>query len=140
MPWSGSVAGHQLQQRRFAGAVGAQHAPAFLAAHQEVQALIDRLGAVALVDVAQADDVVARARAGLELELHGLATPRRLDALDLVQLLDPALDLGGVGGARLEPLDEVDFLGEHRLLALELRLALLFAERPLLLVEIESPE
>ena len=38
-------------------------------------------------------------------------------------------------GARLEPLDELDLLGEHRLLALELRLLLLLGERALLLVE-----
>ena len=38
------VAGHQLQQGRLAGAVGAQDAPALLAAHQEVEAGIDRLG------------------------------------------------------------------------------------------------
>ena len=130
-------AGHQFQQRRLAGAVGAQHAPAFLAAHQEIEAFIDRLGAVALVDVAQADHVVARPRRAPELELDRLATARRLDAFDLVELLHPALDLGGVRGARLEPLDELDFLGQHGLLALVLRLALLFAERALLVVEIE---
>ena len=38
-------------------------------------------------------------------------------------------------GARLEALDELDLLGEHRLLALELRLLLLLVERALLLVE-----
>ena len=42
-----------------------------------------------------------------------------------------------MGGASLEPLDEFDFLGQHGLLALILGLALLFAERPLLVVEIE---
>jgi hypothetical protein len=41
-----------------------------------------------------------------------------------------------VPGARLEALDEVDFLGEHRLLTFELGLLLLFAERALLLVEL----
>jgi hypothetical protein len=71
-----------------------------------------------------------------ELELDGLAAPGRFHPLDLVQLLHPALDLGGVRGARLEALDELDLLGEHRLLALELRLALLLAQRTLLLVEI----
>ena len=38
-------------------------------------------------------------------------------------------------GARLEALDEGDFLGQHRLLALELRLLLLVGERALLFVE-----
>ncbi len=40
-----------------------------------------------------------------------------------------------MGGARLEALDELDFLGEHRLLTLELRLLLLLVLRALLLVE-----
>ena len=39
-------------------------------------------------------------------------------------------------GARLEPLDELDFLGQHRLLALELGLLLLLVLRPLQLVEL----
>jgi hypothetical protein len=89
------------------------------------------------VDVAQGDDVVARARRALELELDRLATARGLDAVDLVELLDPALHLGGVRGARLELLDELDFLGQHGLLALVLRLALLLAERALLVVEVQ---
>ena len=38
-------------------------------------------------------------------------------------------------GARLEALDELDLLGQHRLLALELRLLLLLVQRALLLVE-----
>jgi hypothetical protein len=42
-----------------------------------------------------------------------------------------------MGGARLEALDELHLLGQHRLLALELRLALLLGERALDLVEIE---
>jgi PTH1 family peptidyl-tRNA hydrolase len=37
-------------------------------------------------------------------------------------------------GARLEALDELDLLGQHRLLALELRLLLLVGERALLLL------
>jgi hypothetical protein len=45
-----------------------------------------------------------------------------------------------VRGPRLEALDELDLLGEHRLLALELRLALPLAQRALLLVEIVLPE
>ena len=36
-------------------------------------------------------------------------------------------------GTRLEALDELQLLGEHRLLALELRLLLLFGQRALLL-------
>src|SRR3546814_5436456 len=58
---------------------------------------------------------------------------------DLVELLDPALHLGGMRGARLEALDELDLLGQHRLLALELRLAMLLVQRALLVVEIVIP-
>ena len=127
---------HQLQQRGFAGAVDAHDAPALAAAHHEVQPLIDAAVAVALVHVLQADDVLAGARRGKEIERYRLAAPRRLHPFDLLQLLDPALHLGGMRGARLEALDEADFLGEHRLLALELRLLLLLGQRALLLVEL----
>src|SRR5882757_7572740 len=109
---------HQLEQGRLAGAVDAHHAPALPAADREIQPVIDALAAITLVDLLQADDVLARARCGEEIERHGLAPPRRLDALDLVELLDPALHLGGVRGARLEALDEFDLFGQHRLLAL----------------------
>ena len=130
-------AGHEFQQRRLAGAIGAQDAPAFLAAHQEVEAVIDDLVAVAFVDLAQADHVVPRPGRALELELDGLAAAGGLDPFDLVEFLHPALHLGGVGGPGLEPLDELDFLGQHGLLALVLRLALLFAQGALLVVEIQ---
>ena len=103
----------------------------------EIEPGIDRLPAIALVNVPEARHVVARARRAAELELHGLATPGRFHPFDLVQLLHPALDLGRVRRPRLEALDELHLLGEHRLLALELRLALPLAQRPLLLVEIE---
>ena len=126
---------HQFQQRRLAGAVDAHHAPALPAADHEVEAIIDAAAAVALVDVLQADDVLAGARRRQEVERHRLAPPRRLDALDLLELLDPALHLRGMRGARLEALDELDLLGEHRLLALELRLLLLLVQRALLLIE-----
>ncbi len=59
-----------------------------------------------------------------------------LHALDLVELLHPALHLRSVGGPRLEALDELDLLGQHRLLALELGLLLLrLVDRAQLLVE-----
>src|SRR5258708_26456386 len=101
---------HQLEQGRLAGAVDAHHAPALPAADHEVQPLIDASGAVALVDVFQADDVLTGARRRQKIERHGLAALRRFDALDLVELLDPALHLGGMRGPRLEALDELDFL------------------------------
>ena len=87
--------------------------------------------------IAQADDVIAGPRGTAELELNGLAAAGRFDPLDLVELLHAALHLGGVRGPGLEPLDELDFLGQHSLLALVLRLSLLFAEGALLVVEVE---
>src|SRR4029077_10515746 len=112
------------------------HAPAAPPPGHEGEARIDAAVAVALVHVLQARDILARTRRRLEFECHGLAPPRRLDALDLLQLLDPALHLCGMGSARLEALDELDLLGQHRLLPLELRLLLLVVERPLLLIEL----
>jgi len=94
-----------------------------------------RFDAIAFVHLLEAHHVLAGARRRQEIELHGLAPPWRLDSLDLLQLLDPALYLRGMRGARLEALDEVDFLGQHRLLALELGLLLLLAQRALLLIE-----
>ncbi len=102
----------------------------------QVQPLIDAAIAVALVHALQARHVLAGARRRAEFELDGLAAARRLDPVDLLQLLHPALHLRGVRGARLEALDELDLLGEHRLLALELRLLLLLVLRALLGVEL----
>src|SRR6185437_6650375 len=93
--------------------------------NHEVEALIDRPAAIALVNVLQACDILARARRRLKIECNGLAPSRRLDPLDLLELLDPTLHLRGVRSACLEALDELDLLGEHRLLTLELRLLLL---------------
>ncbi len=86
--------------------------------------------------VLQAHHVLTRARRRHEVERYRLAAPGRCHPFDLLQLLYPALHLGGVRGTRLEALDEIDFLGEHRLLALELGLLLLLAQRALLLVEL----
>src|SRR5690348_9165774 len=91
--------------------------------------------AVTLVNVIQADDVLPGARRRQEVERDRLATAWRLDPFDLLELLDPALHLRGVRSPRLEALDELDLLGEHRLLAFELRLLLLLVQRTLLLVE-----
>src|SRR5882757_931238 len=125
----------ELEQLRLAGAVDTYHALALAAADREIETIIDPLAAIALVHLLQADDVLARAGCGEEIERHGLAPPRWLDALDLVELLDPALHLRSMRSARLEALDELDFLGQHRLLALELGLLLLLVQRALLLVE-----
>jgi len=126
---------HQFQQRRLACAVNAHDAPPLIAAHLKVQSLVNSPGAVALVHVLQGDHVVAGARRRREFEQNRLTAPGRLNPVDLLELLDAALHLRGVRCACLEPLDKLDFLGEHCLLTLELRLRLLFVLRALLLVE-----
>src|SRR3546814_15858305 len=68
-------------------------------------------------------------------ERHRLPATRRLDAIDLFEFLHPALHLRGVTGTRLEAFDELDLLGQHRLLPLELGLLVLLVAPPLLLVE-----
>src|SRR5579872_4350400 len=86
--------GHELEQRRFARAVDPHHTPALLAPNLEVEARINAALAVALMHLPQAHHVLARARRRREFEHDGLTAPGRLDALDLLQLLDPALHLG----------------------------------------------
>ena len=98
--------------------------------------MIDGAIAVALVDAPDGCDVLARARRRLELEAHRLLALGRLDTLDLVELLDPALHLRGMAGARLEALDEGHFLRQHRLLPLELRLLLHLGDGALLAIEL----
>ena len=67
------------------------------------------------------------------------AGARRLEALDLVELLDAALHLRGLGGVRGEALDEALFLGQHRLLPRERRLLIRLPNRPLALIKIVIP-
>ena len=102
----------------------------------KIQPVIDDLIAIALVNALERHNIVAGARCGPKIERHGLAPPRRLDAIDLVELLDPALYLRGVASARLESFDELDLFGQHRLLAFELRLLLLLVLLSLLRIEL----
>ena len=80
--------------------------------------------------------LVAGARRNAELELHHLALLGQLDLLDLVQRLDAALHLRGLGGVRPEALDEALLLGQHGLLPRERRLLIGLADGALALVEI----
>ena len=52
------------------------------------------LPTIAFVDVLERHDIVARTRRGRKVEQHGLAAARRLDAVDLFELFNPALHLG----------------------------------------------
>src|SRR5213076_644612 len=104
-------------------AVLAHHGPALLAPHGEREAGVHDAAAVRLAQPDQLDHVVARARRRAELEAPLDDPPRLGDLLDLVELLEPALDLGGLGDVGLEPLDEPALLGQPRLLPRVLGLA-----------------
>ena len=118
MPESGcGRAGDHLQQRGLARAVAAHHGPALAAADGQTEAVIDHPRAVALVQVFDHRHLVARARRHAEFELDHVALLRQFDLLDLVERLDAALHLRGLGGMGLEAFDEALLFGEHRLLA-----------------------
>ena len=80
--------------------------------------------------------LVARARRDAEFELHHLALLGQLDLFDLVERLDAALHLRGLGGVGPEAVDEALLLGEHGLLAREGGLLIGLADGALALVEI----
>ncbi len=101
----------------------------------EVEPVMNGAAAIALADALDAHDVLARARRRTELERHHLPPLGRLDTVDLVELLHPALHLRRMAGPGLEPLDEGDFLGQHGLLPLELRLLVAVGDFALALVE-----
>ncbi len=114
-------AGNELQQGGFPGAVHAQNAPALLAADAEIEPIVNDPLAIGLADVLQRRDIIARAGWRLEFEHHALAALGWFHAVDLFELLHPALHLRSVTGTRLEALDEGKLLCKHGLLALELR-------------------
>ena len=88
------------------------------------------------MDVLDHGHLVAGARRRAEFELHDLALLRQLDLLDLVERLDAALHLRGLGGVGAEAVDEALLLGEHGLLAGEGGLLIGLADGALALVEI----
>ncbi len=101
----------------------------------EIKAVIDGLFAIGLGHAPEHRHILARTRRGAEFEHHLLRPLGRLDPVDLVELFHPALHLRRVACPRLEPFDELDFLGQHRLLALELGLLVLVGDGPLGLIE-----
>jgi hypothetical protein len=68
------------------------------------------------VDVFEDHHLIARPRWLPEIELHDAPLPWRLDLLDFLERLHPALHLCRLGGVGREPIDETLFLREHRLL------------------------
>ena len=98
--------GQQLDQRRFARAVHAHQRDAVAALDDEARAAEDVLLAVAFGHVLELGH---DASAGLGLrkgEVNGLLVRRDLDPLDLVEFLDAALHLLGLGGLLAEAVDE----------------------------------
>ena len=65
-------------------------------ADEEVEAVVDHLIAVGLVDAGDLGHVLPGSRRGAEVEVEALPPLGRLELLDLVELLHPGLDLGGV--------------------------------------------
>ena len=116
------LARQHLQEGGFAGAIDADHGDLLLAPDRPRDAAEDRLFSPVGTgpDLAQGLDpghIVAAARRLGKLEFDGPLLRRDLDPLDLGNLLDPGLDLGGMGSPGRETGDELLFLGEHLLLA-----------------------
>ena len=65
-----------------------------------------------------------------------MALLRQYDFFNLIQSLDPALHLRGLGGMRFETIDKALLLGQHRLLPREGRLLIGFADGAFTLIEI----
>ena len=128
---------HQLQQRRLAGAVDAHDAPALLAAHQEVEPVVDAPRAVALVHVFELATSSPERGAGRELERDRSGGACGGSTRSILSSFFTRLCTCAACEARaLNRSMKLDLLGEHRLLALVLRLLLRLAQRALLLVEI----
>ena len=125
-----------FEQRGLARAVLAHHGPALAAAHGQAEAVVNHARAETFVQIFDHRHLIARARRHAKLELHHVALLRQLDLLDLVERLDAALHLRGLGGVRPEAIDEALLLGEHGLLAREGRLLIGLANGALALVEI----
>ena len=99
-------AGQDPHQRRLAGAVGADERDAVAALHHQVHVLEhDVLGVRSPHALQLEEDAAGPGRVG-ELETDLLALGRDLDQLDLVEHLDAALDLAGLGGLVAELVDE----------------------------------
>ena len=130
------LARHELEQSALARAVDAHDAPPLAAADEQVEAVVDDPGAVALRDALELRHVVAGSRGLGEIELDDAAAARGLDLLDLVELLHPRLHLRGVARAGLEAVDEGLLLGEHRLLPRVLGLVLRLGEGALAYVRL----
>ena len=149
MPHAGAQrqgARDRLQQRRFAGAVGAEEPDAVAGQDVpvEVREYRRRVG-VAQRRFLEPDQLLRGRVHGREGELEGAVDVRRRDALHAFQRLDPALRLLRLGGLGAEPVDErlqmrdlALLLGVGRLLQRELHRALAFELRIVSAVGLEA--
>ena len=93
-------------QRRLADAVRTDEGDAIAALDVHVDAVEDAPRAVGLGDAAQIEHRAAALRARRKREVDALALGRDLDRDDLVEHLDPALDLRRLGRLVAEAIDE----------------------------------
>src|SRR5579864_4419507 len=129
-------AGNHLEQRSFTCAVSAHHGPSLTATDGEIEAVIDHARAVALVQIFNHGNLLAGTRRRTELKLNDLALFGQLDFFDLIQRLDAALHLRGLGGVRAKAINKALLLGQHGLLPRKSRLLVGGADVSLTLIKI----
>ena len=133
--------GQHLEQGGLAGPVAAGEGDFFLPSNHARKAIEHLAGGVVGLQpdfakaIEPANVVTAAGRLG-KLEPHHPLLRRQLDPLDLLQLLDARLHLGGMGNPRPEAGDEVLLLGQHLLLAPVTGQQLFPADLPLAQVKI----
>ena len=120
----GQVAGQDLDQGRFAGAVGTKQADA-IAGHQvQFDPVQDQALAITGAAALQHQQGPGQAGRGAEGEVEGAVDVGRGDTLHTLQGLEAALGLTRLGGLGAEAFDETLDAGDLLLLAGEGRLAL----------------
>src|SRR5579872_2885224 len=113
--WS-TGSGNHFKKRGLARAVSSHDGPAFSAADGEVEPVINHARAVTLVQILKDGHLFAGPGWNTKVKLHHRTFLRQFDLLDLVQGLDPALNLGCFCGVSPETINEALFLGKHGLL------------------------
>ena len=108
--------GQDLEKSRLAGAVDSDYGDLVAPAEQELDIAENARAAVAFAHPLDPQDIAPRIRGGREGETDLLLLIGQFDQLQLVELLDPALDLSGLGGLGPKPFDEPHGLFDLRLL------------------------
>ena len=102
----GQRAGEDLQQRRFAGAIGTDQCDAVAPFEGQVQFLVHHVVAVGLSHVVESDNFGTAAGRFRERIADLPGRSGQFDDFDFFQLFQPALHLPGLGRLVAEPLDE----------------------------------